>query len=73
MDGNCQTTCYNFDVTLHHFGSGSHSIQYFCNGSNMGYNRTFTGNSHVSTTYCGFPNAWVVVDGVRSNTVNFNP
>lgn len=62
--------CFKFDVTLQDFGSGTRSITMHC-GS---YSRTdsFQGNHWISGYFCGYNGAYVVVNGVESNRVNFN-
>lgn len=69
--GNCSGNCHRYDVTLDNFtGTGSHTIYFYCQepfGSD-----TFTGNHYLSIKFCGFARAYVVVDGVTSNSVNFN-
>ncbi len=71
--GECNSGgCYYYDVSLADFTTNSHTVQMFCNGSILS-TRSFSGNSYVSTAFCGYPNTWVVVDGVRSNTVDFRP
>lgn len=62
-------TCYKYDVTLANFGSGTHTINFYCQapfGSD-----TFSGTHYVSNKYCGFAGTYVTVDGVASNTVDF--
>jgi hypothetical protein len=63
--------CYLYDVTLSDFGGGSHSITLDCKGDFGTF--SFSGNSYTSTRYCGWDGTFVTVDGVKSNTVNFNP
>ena len=64
--------CYYYDVTLRDFETNNHSIEIYCDGSR---DRTdsFSGNRYTSTFYCGYDNAYVRVDGVKSNEVDFNP
>lgn len=61
--------CYKYDVTLHDFPGGSHSIRMYCNSSTR--DDSFSGDHYVSTYFCANQVAYVVVDGVQSNTVNF--
>lgn len=62
-------TCHFYDVTLQDFGGGSHNIDFWCQdpfGSS-----SFSGNSYVSSKYCGYAGTYVKVDGVKSNEVDF--
>lgn len=68
--GSCSGNCHKYDVTLHDFGGGGHNINFYCQGA-FGSD-SFSGNSYLSTKYCGFAGTYVTVDGVKSNTVNFN-
>ncbi|MEY2848528.1 MAG: hypothetical protein RI885_1193 [Actinomycetota bacterium] len=70
--GNAGSGCFKYDVSLADFGGGNHNISLYCDGAFF-RDYTFSGNSFTSTAWCGFPNAWAVVDGVRSNTVDFRP
>ncbi|WP_159078190.1 Ig-like domain-containing protein [Salinibacterium hongtaonis] len=66
--------CHKFDITLENFGGGGHTVEFFCNGSNMGYRTSFSGNHFApSSPHCGFPNTYVEVDGRKSNVVDFRP
>ena len=71
---NCQSSgtpgCYRYNITLQNFGGGTHTVHLYCL-SRIG-THTFTGNSFSPTTHCGYNDAYVVVDGVESNHVNFN-
>ena len=70
----CGSDCYYMAVTLNNFSSGSHSVG--CYGSEpppgLFYTYTMTG---TTSSYCyygyGGTQAWVVVDGVTSNVVNW--
>ena len=62
--------CHKYDVTLSDFPTSNHTIQFFCSGPDG--SSTFSGNRYLSSQFCGFSGTYVVVDGVKSNEVNFN-
>lgn len=70
--GNAGSGCFRYDVSLSDFTSNNHNVSLYCDGAYF-RDYSFTGNSFTSTAWCGFPNTWAVVDGVRSNTVDFRP
>ncbi|QEE60940.1 tandem-95 repeat protein [Salinibacterium sp. dk2585] len=68
--------CHFYDVTLSDFPGGTHTLEVHCNSNTPFRTYTFTGNRYTTSpsgAYCGENRAWVVVDGVRSNTVDFLP
>lgn len=70
--GGSGSGCFRYNVTVNDFGSGQRNITLYCDGAYF-RDYTFTGNSYTSNAWCGFPNTYVVVDGVRSNTMDFRP
>ena len=62
-------TCHRYNISLSNFPGGTHSAALYC----LGYQRTetFTGNSYTSGFYCGYADAYVIVDGHESNHVDF--
>lgn len=62
--------CHKYDVTLSDFPTNDHTIEFYCQGPDG--SATFSGNRYLSTKFCGYSGIYVVVDGVRSNEVNFN-
>ncbi|HEY0249364.1 MAG TPA: Ig-like domain-containing protein [Gryllotalpicola sp.] len=85
IDGDCGTGgCYFYRVTLDHYAGGSsHSIAYYCGGDVLGATLQLTvdGNGHgvqdTSTLgrydkHCGLQNSYVLVDGKKSNVVDFS-
>ena len=62
-------TCHLFEVTLNDFPGGEHAITMHCGSVTRGAN--FQGNSYTSSYYCGYNGTYVVVDGVKSNSVDF--
>ncbi|WP_344791346.1 Ig-like domain-containing protein [Gryllotalpicola daejeonensis] len=85
IDGDCPNGgCYYYKVTLKNFpANSSHTINYFCGGSQLGTPLQFTvngsGNGTQDTTslgaydkHCGKSNTYVTVDGDKSNVVDFS-
>ncbi|MET0806861.1 MAG: fibronectin type III domain-containing protein, partial [Lacisediminihabitans sp.] len=72
VGGSCDysSDCHLYDVTLKNFTTNSHHIEFFCNGPDT--SDDFTGDHYVSGRFCGFDGTYVKVDGVTSNTSNFN-
>jgi hypothetical protein len=63
--------CHTYKVSLQDFSTSNHTIVLYCSGTT--WTRTFSGNSYESSAHCGWPDAYVVVDGVESNHVDFRP
>jgi hypothetical protein len=61
--------CHTYKVSLQDFSTSNHTIVLYCSGTT--WTRTFSGNSYESSAHCGWPDAYVVVDGVESNHVDF--
>ena len=69
--GTCSGNCHKYDVTLNSsFDDGGHTVTLYCNGNDGDY--SFSGRHWLSSRYCGWGGTYVVVDGVKSNVVNFN-
>lgn len=69
--GPCTGRCHKYDITLVDFPSGSHTIQYFCQAA-FKPDQITTQTHIISGKICGWPDTYVIVDGVASNHVNFN-
>ncbi|MEJ3404177.1 Ig-like domain-containing protein [Rathayibacter sp. YIM 133350] len=76
--GDCNGTCWFYDVTVAHFSGGSVTVTPYCNGGALKGRYTITLNSSgggryqgrynngIPESFCG-DQAYVSVDGVRSN------
>lgn len=72
--GYCNNTCWHYDVTVNGFPDGIASGYAYCSGTRLSTNiridvRNGTGRYSGSfpDSWCGNPDAWVVIDGIRSN------
>jgi large repetitive protein len=73
--GYCGGDCWQYNVSVSGFPDGTASGYAVCNGSQLATNiRISVNNGRGSYTgkfpeaWCGYENAYVVIDGVRSNT-----
>lgn len=72
--GYCNNTCWHYDVTVSGFPDGVASGYAYCSGTRLSTNiRIDVRNGRGSysgrfpDSWCGNPDAWVVIDGIRSN------
>ncbi|MBM7505091.1 Ig-like domain-containing protein [Agromyces aurantiacus] len=72
--GYCNGTCWHYDVTVSGFPDGVASGYAYCSGTRLSTNiridvRNGTGSysGKFPDSWCGNPDAWVVIDGIRSN------
>ena len=72
--GSCNNTCWHYDVTVSGFPDGVASGYAYCSGTRLSTNiRIDVRNGRGSysgrfpDSWCGNPDAWVVIDGIRSN------
>jgi hypothetical protein len=76
----CSYGCYYYVTTIANFPSGSHTVDYYCDGDKQTWTDTINGTSGTinsenerSLFRCGYDNAWVTVDGHKSNVMDFHP
>ena len=72
--GYCNATCWHYDVTVTGFPDGAASGYAYCSGTRLSTNiridvRNGTGSysGKFPEAWCGNADAWVVIDGIRSN------
>jgi hypothetical protein len=72
--GYCGGDCWHYDVTVSGFPDGTASGYAYCNGSRLNTNiridvRGGTGSytGKFPDSWCGYPDAYVIIDGVQSN------
>lgn len=66
--------CYYMDASVTGFSQGDHDIVFYCDGALRSAKITVgaDGNGSVTpTAFCGFSDAYVTVDGIESNHVDF--
>ena len=69
---------YFYNVSLQDWPAGTYATELFCNGGRLltGPNITVgangTGSYRGNTGYCGFPNAYVIVDGKQSDVQDWS-
>ena len=72
--GYCGGDCWHYDVTVSGFPDGTASGYAYCNGGRLSTNiridvRGGTGSytGKFPDSWCGYPDAYVIIDGVQSN------
>ncbi len=72
--GYCAGDCWHYNVTVTNFPDGTASGYAYCNGGRLSTNirinvsggrGSYTGS--FPDSWCGYPDAYVIIDGVRSN------